>query len=59
MRDKVDMLDDACLEMYGHADWEYVDTPKGQAVLFNEHPTKEYLEMVNGQLGAPDNDIKE
>ena len=59
MRDKVDMLDDACIEMDGQADGEYIETPKGQAVLFNEHPTKEYLEMVNGQLGEPDNDIKE
>tara|TARA_R110002020_G_scaffold120129_6_gene273721 strand:- start:9737 stop:9916 length:180 start_codon:yes stop_codon:yes gene_type:complete len=59
MRDEVDMLDDVCIEMYGHADWEFIDTPKGQAVLFKKHPTKEYLEMVNGQEGEPDDDTKE
>ena len=47
MRFDSDLLDEACEEMYGHTDWEYIDTPKGKtgvAILFNETPSKEYLD---------------
>ena len=47
MRFNSDTLDEACQEMYGHTDWEYIATPKGKegvTVLFHEIPTKEYLE---------------
>ena len=47
MRFDSDALDEVCQEMYGHTDWEYIDTPKGKtgvAILFNETPSKEYLD---------------
>ena len=39
-----DFLDEACKRIYGHTDWEYIDTPnevKGMAVLFHEEPQED------------------
>lgn len=42
-----DFLDEACKQIYGHTDWEYINTPsdkEGIAVLFNAIPSEEHIE---------------
>ena len=59
MRFDSDALDEACEEMYGHTDWEYIDTPKGKqgvAVLFHAIPSKKYLDTQEQEKGEENNE---